>query len=77
MMNEQQQGSTRALSDLDARLTAMKQRMVNLEDTLDAKVVQVGSSFGLCFTNTFTSLLNNPFPCRPFSNIPHTGTKLP
>ncbi|WAQ96778.1 CC154-like protein, partial [Mya arenaria] len=38
MLNEQQQGSTRALSDMDARMTAVKQRINNMEDMLDAKV---------------------------------------
>ncbi|XP_052791297.1 cingulin-like isoform X2 [Mya arenaria] len=46
MLNEQQQGSTRALSDMDARMTAVKQRINNMEDMLDAKVSS-GSEWSL------------------------------
>ncbi|XP_053393154.1 myosin-3-like isoform X3 [Mercenaria mercenaria] len=38
ILNEQQQGSTRALSDLDARMNAIRQKLNSLEDMLDAKV---------------------------------------
>ena len=41
MMGEQQQAGTRALSDMDARMMAVKQRMTALEDALDAKVASV------------------------------------
>ena len=44
MINEQQQGSTRALSDMDARMTAIKQKINNMEDMLDAKVASVSHS---------------------------------
>lgn len=45
LLNEQQQGSTRALSDLDARMTAIKQRLNNMEDMLDAKVASVSTHY--------------------------------
>jgi len=38
MMNEAQQASTRALADMDTRVSAIKQRMNGMEDMLDAKV---------------------------------------
>ena len=41
LMTEQQQAGTRALSDMDARMNAVKQRMATLEDALDAKVASV------------------------------------
>lgn len=41
LLNEQQQGSTRALSDMDARMNAVKQRLNTMEEALDAKVAAV------------------------------------
>ncbi|KAL4240116.1 hypothetical protein ACF0H5_000910 [Mactra antiquata] len=38
LMSDQQQGSTRALSDMDVKLNTLKQRLANLEDMLDSKV---------------------------------------
>ncbi|KAH3863811.1 hypothetical protein DPMN_026811, partial [Dreissena polymorpha] len=44
MLNEQQQGSTRALSDMDARMNAVKQRLNTMEEALDAKVAAASNN---------------------------------
>lgn len=49
LMNEQQQAGTRALSDMDARMNAVKQRMTTLEDQLDARVASVSVVFKSLF----------------------------
>ena len=46
MMTEQQQAGTRALSDMDARMNGIKQRMTTLEDQLDARVASVSHIVG-------------------------------
>ncbi|KAK3585997.1 hypothetical protein CHS0354_033114 [Potamilus streckersoni] len=44
VLNEQQQGTVRAMTDLDTRLVQMKQRLATLEDSLDAKVTMASAA---------------------------------
>lgn len=41
MMSEQKEASTRAMTDLDARMGYMKTRMNEFEDKLEARVATV------------------------------------
>ena len=59
LMTEQQQAGTRALSDMDARMNAVKQRMATLEDALDAKVASVSY---LAYLPLPPSFLPHPLP---------------
>ena len=56
LMTEQQQAGTRALSDMDARMNAVKQRMATLEDALDAKVASVSDLVYLPPSHIISSL---------------------
>lgn len=45
MMSEQKEASTRAMTDLDARMGYMKTRMNEFEDKLEARVATVCIQF--------------------------------
>lgn len=48
MMSEQKEASTRAMTDLDARMGYMKTRMNEFEDKLEARVATVCIQYSTC-----------------------------
>ena len=54
MINEQKEASTRAMTDLDARMGYMKTRMNDFEEKLEARVATV---------STVHHCLNAPYTC--------------